>query len=339
MARKVAQYALIHKNSQKLLSSKEVAHIGLKSAISCQVLRKYSKNKKLKRIGRVKLTVPNQHIQINQEDRTIKITCLKLELSYAFPNVFSKINQIELDKEYAFVSVTVPELDGITTTEYIGIDRNATKHIAVCALPTGKILKLGKSAQHIHNKYKYIRKQLQQKGKYKKVKTIKNRESRIVININHKIASKVVHTAKENGWGIKLEKLEGIRKTKKQNKSFKGTLHSWSFYQLQMFLEYKAKLFGIPVVYVNPQYTSQTCHKCGVIGKRTKKEFYCTECGVVEHADVNASFNIAKASPVGMEGIVKLQVDGDICKGSTDTPKKDMQKLEDCNLRTPVALA
>ena len=196
-ARKVAQYALQHKKSQKLLSSKEVAHIGLKSAISCQVLRKYSKNKKLKRIGRVKLTVPNQHIQVNQEARTIKITCLKLELQYQFPNGFSKINQIELDKEYAYVSVTVAELKVIEPTGYIGIDRNATKHIAVCALPTGKILKLGKSAQHIHNKYKYIRKQLQHKGKYRKVKHIKNRESRIVRDLNHKISSKIVNTPRD----------------------------------------------------------------------------------------------------------------------------------------------
>ncbi|MBN1134828.1 MAG: hypothetical protein JXA38_07990 [Methanosarcinaceae archaeon] len=79
-------------------------------------------------------------------------------------------------------------------------------------------MKLGKHAQHTHNKYKNMRKLLQKQGKYKKVKQIKNRESRIVRDLNHKISRKIVYTANENNCGIKLEKLKGIRNNKKHSR-------------------------------------------------------------------------------------------------------------------------
>jgi transposase len=72
-------------------------------------------------------------------------------------------------------------------------------------------------------------------------------------------------------------------------------LHSWAFFQLRVFLAYKAALAGVPVVLVNPAYTSQTCSRCGHREKairRSQAKFLCVKCGFSAHADLNAAVNI-----------------------------------------------
>ncbi len=311
-ARQVAEFAIKHRT----LTTKDVRHIGLKSLISNQVLRKYSGNRNAKKVSKVKLTLPARGIRFSHEDRTITIPSLKLELEYQLRNDFENINQIELDSEFAYISVTVPECALIQPKGYLGVDRNTTGHIAVVANPqNGKVLKLGKKAYHTHKKYKNMRKNLQKNGKNRKVKETKNRENRIVKDINHNVSKKIVHEAKKNGMGIKLEYLHGIRNAK-SSRNFRYSLNSWSFYQLEQMIEYKAILLGIPVVYVDPYHTSKECSMCGQIGNRSGKSFKC-QCGHVDHADANASFNIA-LRPEFEEGIDQLRVDRDARKGNTD---------------------
>jgi putative transposase len=87
-----------------------------------------------------------------------------------------------------------------------------------------------------------------------------------------------------------------------------------------MFIEYKAEMNGIPLTYIEPKYTSQECSRCGDMGIRDSKKFVCNNCKHVDHADANASFNIAQRPPIG-EGIGQLNIDRDMFKGSTDTPQ------------------
>ena len=289
-AQKVAEFTL----RQRTFSSKDVKHIGLKSMIANQILRKYGRNKKIKRVRSVNLIIPGQGIKVDKSAQVIRVPCLKLSLDYHFPNNYVKINQIEVNNQYIFVSVTVPESIPIDNDNiWIGVDLNTTGHCAVVGIPeTGKVYKLGKKALHVRKKYRQIRRMLQKRGANRQLKRVKRREARIIKDLDHKISRKIIEIATENQAGIVLEDLQNIRKTAKINKSFKYSLNSWSFYQVKTFIDYKAKLRGIPVAYIDPRNTSKMCSRCGRIGSRTDKIFRCL-CGHVDHADVNASFNIA----------------------------------------------
>jgi len=92
-AKQVAEFAI----RTQIFSSKDVKHFGLSSIIANQILRKYSRNKKIKKEGHVNLTIPNQGIRVNKEKQEIYIPSLKLKLQYSFRNDFEKINQIEID--------------------------------------------------------------------------------------------------------------------------------------------------------------------------------------------------------------------------------------------------
>lgn len=316
LAKKVAEYGLQHKT----ISSKDVRHIGLKSTISNQILKKYSKSKTIKNVKSVKLTIPNQSIKV--QDDKIYIPCLKLNLNIYFSREFTKINQIELGKEFAYISVSYPDAQKIPEVNTIGVDRNTTQHTIVAScLETGKILKLGKSCNHIHRKYKNMRRSLQKQGKLKRVKAIKNRESRIVRDINHKTTKALIEFAKDNDACIVMEDLKEIRQTAKTRRKQRYSLHSWSFYQQKMMIEYKAKKYGVVVHYVAPQYTSQRCSMCGHIEQANRKGnlFCCKKCGTVEDSGVNAGFNIAH---LHRKGIPQFNIERDMLKGNTDTPKE-----------------
>ena len=326
-AKKIAEFAIKTKSN----SSKDVRHIGLKSAIANQILRKY-RRKGIKKTSSVKLSIPGQSIKWNDRSKQATVSCIELELDCKYLPEFQNIRQIEIGREIAHISVEITEPETKKANRFIGIDCNTTGHAAVVAIPhTGKIHKLGKSAIHTHSKYKAVRKKLQRQGKFSLLKKIKNKESRIVKNINHHISKKIVEIAASEKSGIRFENLKGIRKNKKHSKNFRYSMNSWSYYQIQQLTEYKAKKQGIEVAYVAPAYTSQTCSRCGSLGNRDRKKFQCV-CGHADHADVNASFNIGK--PVSYCSLVlrtqnmsQLCKESDLCKGSTDTPQAAMSKM------------
>lgn len=132
--------------------------------------------------------------------------------------------------------------------------------------------------------YPKVRRSLQRKGTKEArrlLQRLSGREKRHMRTINHRISKQLIATAQTTQRQIALEDLTGIRQRTRVRKPQRYCHHSWSFFQLRQFVAYKAQAAGVPVVLVDPAYTSKTCHRCGCRGHRSGLRFSCTRCNVV----------------------------------------------------------
>ena len=168
--------------------------------------------------------------------------------------------------------------------------------VSKCSDGSVKFYGNGRKNKQIRRHYASKRKKLQ-KGKHKKaLKKMNNKEERIMNDIDHKISREIVDTAiAHNVKIIKLEKLSNIRSRTRTSRKNNHSLHNWSFYRLSQYIEYKARLAGIEVVYVNPAYTSQTCPICGKKNHAKDRNYQC-ECGFHTHRDLLGAINICNST-------------------------------------------
>jgi putative transposase len=90
-----------------------------------------------------------------------------------------------------------------------------------------------------------------------------------------------------------MEKLKNIREKKKRIKAMNGRLNRWSFRRLQNIIEYKARLSGLMVVYLNAKCTSSLCPTCGEkLSPNGYRRMRCLSCGLEEDRDVIAVKNL-----------------------------------------------
>ncbi len=194
------------------------------------------------------------------------------------------------------VTVDIPDTERYEPTGFIGVDLG----IVNVATASSGYTAAGRGLNRHRKRQIALRAKLQAKqtkAAKRRLKARARKEARHVKNINHCISKTIVTEAKRTGRGISLEELKGIRDRVRLRKPERVTLHSWSFDQLGQFIVYKATMAGVPVVYVDPAYTSQMCAECGYTDKNNRVShgsFTCRSCGHAQHADRNASRNIAQ---------------------------------------------
>jgi IS605 OrfB family transposase len=210
-------------------------------------------------------------------------------------------------KWFLIVTVTVPDGTKPPVTDFIGVDLG----IASIATTSDGDTHCGKPVEAVRRKHNLQRKRLDKrntKGAKKKLKRVAGKEARFKRHENHCISKTIVETAKRTGRGIALEDLEGIRqRVTARGGDARNRLGGWGFAQLGTFIDYKAQLEGVTVVYIDPRNTSRTCNECGHCEKANRSsqaKFSCKACGHQAHADQNAARNIrALALPKRATGL------------------------------------
>jgi putative transposase len=192
---------------------------------------------------------------------------------------------------FLHVQLTDEAPEPIETSGTLGVDLGRRR----VAVDSDGEIHQATEVDRLRGYYPKIRRSIQAKGTraaHLLLKRLSGNEARHARHINHVISRRIIDKAKASGRAVAIEGLTGIRDRTKAPKSDRYRQQSWSFRQLRSFLEYKAIDAGVPLVAINPVYTSKTCHRCGLIGRRNGLKFSCTGCGDFD-ADINAALNIS----------------------------------------------
>lgn len=184
--------------------------------------------------------------------------------------------------------------DGADVPRYVGVDLGERTLYALAVREAdGDVLDVevqsGDEQRHHRERLLERQQRRQQAGNQQRATGVSDRE-RYTEQVMHTASREIVDLAAEYApCGIVLEDLTDYRE------SAQNPIHDWPYGMLQEQITYKAKAAQVPVTTVDPEYTSLTCRKCGVINKQSRKgiEFDCVNCGYQVNADVNAAMNLA----------------------------------------------
>lgn len=228
------------------------------------------------------------------------------EYKFCTSSIIIKDNKIFLHLSFKF---NVTDEVAYDKNKILGIDLGINRPIALSTnfskyTPQidigGKIhetrMSIYKQRRSLQKVLKYAQGGRGRKSKMARMDKISNYEHNFMKTMNNLLSRKIIDYCISEGIGtINIEDLSGI--TMDKNNYF---LKSWSYYQLQEMIFYKANEHNINVLYVEPAYTSQTCSCCGNIDKEQRKstKFNCSnekceEYQIEKDSDINAAKNIA----------------------------------------------
>lgn len=207
-------------------------------------------------------------------------------------------------KWYLHIPVTrtaADTFDSSCPAHVVGIDRGLRFIVSTYDEKGKTAFVSGKDIMAKRQKFADVRAKLQSKGTKsakRALKRLSGRENRWMSDVNHQISKTLVQTYGANTLFV-LEDLTGVsfsdENLTRDSKSNRD-LRSWTFYQLEQFLTYKAHEAGSEVIKVSANYTSQRCPKCGRIHKENRDhkthEYICDSCGYRSNDDRVGAMNI-----------------------------------------------
>lgn len=182
----------------------------------------------------------------------------------------------------------------------VGIDRGLRQLLTIYDEQGQTTFVNGKQILQKRRHYKRLRQQLQSKNTKsakRRLEAIGQRESRWMNDVNHCLSKTLVNRY-GSGTIFTLEDLTNVTfdTVSRRAKKNRYEHHSWSFYDFEQKLIYKAVASGSQVISCDAHYTSQRCPKCGLIDvknrNKTKHEFCCQACSYRTNDDRVGAMNI-----------------------------------------------
>ena len=194
----------------------------------------------------------------------------------------------------------------------VGIDRGINFVVATYDSKHKSGFVSGKAIKQKRAHYSKLRKELQMRqtpSARRRLKTIGSRENRWMQDVNHCVSKALVDNNPKHTLFV-LEDLTGIRNVTERVKTKDRYVSvSWSFYDLEQKLMYKAKQHQSTVINVDPRYTSQCCPVCGHIEKANRNKkihlFTCKNCGYRSNDDRIGAMNLYR---MGISYLAEAQV-------------------------------
>ena len=210
-------------------------------------------------------------------------------------------------------SKEVPEFQLTHLKHVVGIDRGLRQIITSHDEKGQTRFVNGSFIAKKRNHYAQLRARLQAKGTKsakRRLRSLSRRESRWMSDVNHQLSKTLVETYGKQTLFV-LEDLTGVTfdTVHSRRKEHRYEHHSWSFYDLEQKLRYKAHLNESEVLLVDAHYTSQRCPKCGSIHKSNRDkgihQYSCSNCGYSSNDDRIGAMNIYELGKWFVSGIEK----------------------------------
>jgi putative transposase len=252
---------------------------------------------------------PKQHLSISLNKHTLAVL--------SEPNL--KLGSITLTARTVTIAFS-KEAAMVEPSGYIGVDRNldnvttASSNGEVVVYDPSKATKVKATYREVKSHFRRNDVRVRRRIFRKYGEKQRNRVNQIL----HRVSKDIVGKAKENHFGIVMENLKGIRKLYRkgngQGKGYRSRLNSWSFYELQRQIEYKAKWDGVKIIFVDARDTSSNCPTCGSkLYPNGQRQLWCPKCNISTDRDEIASVNVLKRGlrfkPVGqpIEAMVSVK--------------------------------
>ena len=242
---------------------------------------------------------------VNTLNGRVKLPYFTKGMSKYFDHTIYKFGTAKLvnkhGKYFLHIPVTydVEESNISDICNVVGIDRGINFVVATYDSEHKSGFVSGKSIKQKRAHYSKLRKELQMRhtpSARRRIKAIGQRENRWMQDVNHCVSKALALNNPKHTLFV-LEDLSGVRNaTEHVRIKDRYVSVSWSFYDLEQKLIYKAKQNQSTVIKVDPRYTSQRCPVCGHIEKSNRNKkihlFTCKNCGYKSNDDRIGAMNL-----------------------------------------------